>query len=60
MKKPVPPKVRKFPGPKQRRLDQLLDKNSQGTITASERESLVQLVTEAEQLMVENAKRLAE
>ena len=60
MKKPVPPKVRKFPAPKQRRLDQLLDKNSHGTITTSERESLVQLVTEAEQLMVENAKRLAE
>jgi len=60
MKKPVPPKVRKFPASKQRRLDQLLHKNSQGTITASERESLVQLVTEAEQLMIENAKRLGE
>jgi hypothetical protein len=60
MKKPMPPKALKFPASKQRRLDQLLDKNSQGTITATERESLVQLVTEAEQLIVENAKRLAE
>jgi hypothetical protein len=60
MKKPVPPKVRKFPAPKQRRLDQLLDKNSQGTITEGERVNLVQLVAEAEQLMAENAKRLAE
>ena len=60
MKKPVPPKVRKFPTAKQRRLDQLLDKNSQGTITASERTTLVQLVADAEQRMVENARRLAE
>jgi len=54
------PKVRTFSATKQRRLDQLLEKNTQGTITASERESLVQLVTEAEQLMIENAKRLGE
>ena len=60
MKKPLRPKVRTFSATKQRRLDQLLEKNTQGTITASERESLVQLVTEAEQLMIENAKRLGE
>ena len=54
-----PPKIRKFPAAKQRRLDQLLDKNSEGIITDSERLSLTNLVAEAEQLMVENAKRLA-
>lgn len=51
MKKPIPAKVRKFPAAKQRRMDELLDKNSEGTITASERAVL--------KLMVENAKRLA-
>lgn len=51
-----PPKIRKFPVAKQRRLDQLLDKNSEGTITDSERLALSELVSEAEQLMVDNAK----
>jgi hypothetical protein len=60
MKKPVPPKIQKLPPVKQRRLDQLLEKNSEGTITAKEREKLEQLVAEAEQLMVANGKRLAE
>ena len=44
---------------KQRRLDQLLDKNSEQTIAADEAVELVQLVAEAEELMVANAKRLA-
>ena len=56
----VPPRPRKFPAAKQRRLDELLEKNSQGTITAAEKTRLEQLVTEAEQLMVANAERLAE
>jgi hypothetical protein len=60
MKKPVPPKVRKFPGAKQRRLDQLLEKNAEGTITPKEKATLEQLVAEAEELMVANARRLAE
>ncbi|MSQ96457.1 MAG: hypothetical protein EXR98_18145 [Gemmataceae bacterium] len=60
MKKPVPPRVRKFPSVKQRRLDQLLEKNSEGTITASEAATLAHLVAEAEELMVANAKQLAE
>jgi hypothetical protein len=59
MKKAVPPKMQKLPAIKQRRLDQLLDKNSEGTITAKEKVALQQLVAEAEQLMVANAKRLA-
>lgn len=54
------PRVEKFPAAKQRRLDQLLDKNSEGTITAKEKAKLEQLVAEAEELMVANAKRLAE
>jgi hypothetical protein len=59
MKKPLPPKLRKFPAAKQRRLDGLLDKNSEGTVTRSQSVALKKLVTEAEELMVENAKRLA-
>ena len=60
MKKTAPPKVQKFPAAKQRRLDHLLDKNSAGTITDKEKAALEQLVAEAEQLMVANAKRLAD
>jgi hypothetical protein len=60
MKKTAPPKVQKFPVAKQRRLDQLLDKNSAGTITAKEKAALERLVAEAEQLMVDNARRLAD
>ena len=55
-----PPKVQKFPAVRQRRLDDLLDKNSDGTITRREKAMLEQLVAEAEHLMVANAKRLAE
>src|ERR1700687_4881748 len=60
MKKPVPPKPLKFPAAKQRRLDRLLDKNSEGTISAKERATLETLVAEAEEWMVANAKRLAQ
>ena len=56
----MPPKLQKFPAARQRRLDQLLDKNSEGTITRKEKGTLEQLVAEAERLMVANAKRLAE
>lgn len=59
MKRTYPPKVKAFPAAKQRQLDALLDKNSEGTITAAERARLERLVAEAERLMVENAKRLA-
>ena len=58
MKKPLLPKVRKFPAGKQRRLDQLLDKNSDGNITPGEAATLAQLVAEAEELMVANAASL--
>lgn len=52
--------VEKLPAAEQRRLDDLLEKNCEGTITAKEKVRLEQLVAEAEQLMVANAKRLAE
>jgi hypothetical protein len=59
MKKPLPPKVKKFSAAKQRLLDKLLEKNSDGSIAPKERVRLEQLVAEAERLMVANAKRLA-
>jgi hypothetical protein len=59
-KNQVPPRVQKFPAVKQRRLDQLLDKNAEGTITPREKAALERLVAEAEELMVANGKRLAE
>ena len=55
----VPPQVRRFSPAKQRRMDLLLDKNSEGTITPKEKTVLESLVAEAEQLMVANAKQLA-
>ena len=60
MSKSVPPKPKKFPATKQRRLDELLEKNNEGTITAVEKSRLEKLVAEAEQLMVDNSRRLAE
>jgi len=52
------PSIKKFPAAKQRRLDQLLDKYCEGKITETEKKKLKQLVTEAEQLAVFNAKEL--
>ena len=59
MKKTLPPKLKKFAAAKQRRLDGLLEKNNEGTITASEKARLEQLVGEAEELMVANARLVA-
>jgi hypothetical protein len=59
MRKPHPPTIVRFPAAKQRRLDELLDKNSAGTMTDRERAKLKQLVAEAEALMVANARKLA-
>lgn len=60
MRKSSPPKLTKFPAAKQRRMDQLLDKNREGTITPKEKVNLEQLVAQAEKFMVANARRLAE
>ena len=54
-----PPQVQKLSAAKQRRLDELLNKNSEGTITEHERRTLEKLVGEAEQLMVKKSQRLA-
>ena len=59
MTKDLSPKVKEFSATKQRRLDELLEKNSEGTITPAEKVRLEQLVVEAEQLMVANAQLLA-
>jgi hypothetical protein len=59
MNERMPPKLKKFSAAKQQKMDELLDKNSEGTITPAEKEVLEKLVAEAEQLMVANAKRLA-
>ncbi len=59
MKSTSPPKVERFPAAKQRRMDELLDKNNDGTITPRETRRLEQLVAEAENLAIANAKRLS-
>jgi hypothetical protein len=59
MKKPLPPNLKRLAAAKQRRLDELLDKNAEGTIAPGEKAELERLVAEAERLMVANAKRLA-
>ena len=60
MKKVAPLTAQKFPAAKQRRLDKLLDKNSEGTITAKEKGALEQLVAQVEQWTVANVRRLAD
>jgi uncharacterized FlgJ-related protein len=59
MKPRVPPKLKKFPEAKQVRMDELLERNRERRISSAEKAQLKDLVAEAEQLMVENAKRLA-
>jgi hypothetical protein len=52
--------LERFPAAKQRRLDRLLERNSEGCISAKEKAALEALVTEAEEYMVANAQRLAQ
>ncbi len=54
-----PPSIKRLPVAKQRRMDQLLERNSEGQITLREKATLQRLVAEAETLMVENAQRLS-
>jgi len=54
------PEVHRFPEERQARMDELLDRNSSGKISAAERVELEALVGEAERLMVENTKRLSQ
>jgi hypothetical protein len=58
MKRSLPPIVKRLSAVKQRRLDALLDKNSEGKLAPREKAELERLVAEAERLMVANAKRL--
>ncbi len=60
MSKHLPPKLSQLSAAKQRTMDRLLEKNSDGTITPAEKVRLEKLVEEAERLMVINAKRLAD
>jgi hypothetical protein len=60
MNKPARPRITKFPAAKQWLLDRLLEKISEGKITPREKEKLQQLVAEAEELAVANARRLVE
>ena len=59
MSKQAPPKVKKLPPAKQRRLDELLERNSEGVISVKEKALLEKRVAEAEELMVSNLKQLA-
>jgi hypothetical protein len=56
----MPPKLDQLAATKQRRLDALLSKNAEGTISAREKARLETLVAEAEEIMVANARRLAD
>ena len=60
MTNPRLPNIKQFPAVKQRRLDELLEKHSGGSITPREQQRLQTLVDEAEELMVANAKLLAD
>ncbi len=59
MTDPTVQQIKKIPAAKQQRLDELLAKNADGTTSPSEQQKLKELVSEAEELMVANAKLLA-
>lgn len=52
--------IRTFPSHKQRRLDALMDRHTEGQLSGSELEELRGLVAEAEALALANAERLVE
>jgi hypothetical protein len=56
----MPPQLQIFDSAKQQRLDQLLEENAEGAISPQEKAELDALVAEAEQLMVANARTLAD
>jgi hypothetical protein len=55
-----PPILANFPAAKQERLDELLERNAEQSMSPTERTELESLVAEAEALMVANAKLLAD
>jgi hypothetical protein len=55
-----PRKLRRLTAAKQKRLDALMAKSNDGTLTGAEGQELRALVREAEEVMLDNARRLAE
>ena len=53
-----PVEIEQFSAADKQRMDDLLDRNSEGTITPEERVEVEDLVSQAEQLMVRNARRM--
>jgi hypothetical protein len=52
-------KLQRLASAKQKRLDSLMAKNSEGELAPAERDELTALVREAEEIMVANARQLA-
>jgi hypothetical protein len=52
-------KLRRLASVKQKRLDILMAKNNEGELSSSEGEELRELVREAEEIMLDNARQLA-
>jgi hypothetical protein len=53
-------KLRRLAAGKQKRLDALMGRNNDGKLTGAEGQELQALVREAEEIMLDNARRLAE
>ena len=53
-------KLRRLAAGKQKRLDTLMAKSNEGSLTNAEKQELQALVREAEAIMLDNARRLAE
>ena len=56
----TPPQPKQLSPDQQTLMDDLLEQNAEGTISAADKARLVELVDEAEQLMVENSRQLAD
>jgi Cro/C1-type HTH DNA-binding domain len=53
-------KLRRFAAKKQKRLEALMAQNNAGTLTKPQEQELRELVREAEEIMLDNARQLAE
>jgi hypothetical protein len=53
-------KLRRLSAAKQKRLDALMDQNNEGRLTNSEQRELAALVRDAEEVLLDNARQLAE
>lgn len=53
-------KLRRLAAAKQKRLDALVAKNNEGTLTDTEKRELRALVREAEEILLDNARQLAD